>query len=52
MNILKLQSYSTPNSNNFVNGVLDELVREIAKKKVYQKRKRLVVITNFFKFEI
>ena len=34
------KDYSTPNSNNFVNGVLDELVREFTKNKRFTKKGR------------
>ncbi len=34
------KDYSTPNSNNFVNGVLDELVRDFTKNKRFTKKGR------------
>ena len=34
------KDYSTPNSNNFVNGVLDELVRDFTKNKRFAKKGR------------
>ena len=34
------KDYSTPNSNNFVNGVLDEIVRDFSKNKRFTKKGR------------
>ena len=34
------KDYSTPNSNNFVNGVLDEIVRDFTKNKRFTKKGR------------
>ena len=42
------KDYSTPNSNNFVNGVLDELVREFTKNKGLPKRVEACCNDNFF----